>query len=375
MGDDVHVDVARLADHGRADARARQRRAEAPAAAHADDELRRVDGPGEVHERARDVVADDLVVRAAQRLDERALRGEGTGCGRAQAVLARDVHGEQLAARRARGDAGAAADEGLALRSAGEGDDDPLARLPGAVDAVLGAIRAQRAVDLVGEPEQGELAQGGEVAQAEVVRQRRIDPLGGVDDPGGETVAQRLRREVDDLDLVGAAHDGIRHGLALHDAGDLLDHVVERLDVLHVDGRDDVDAGIQDLGDVLPALLVARAGRVRVGELVDERDRGGPLEHGLEVHLAQLDAAMRHEVPRHDRKALDERGRRGAAVGLDDRDHDVFAVGEEVPALLEHLVGLADAGRGAEQHPQPPALHRSVLSSAARRARGSARAR
>ena len=136
-------------------------------------------------------------------------------------------------------------------------DDDPLARLPGAVDAVLGAVRAQRAVDLVGEPEQGELAQSGEVAQAEVVRQCRVDPLGGVDDAGRKAVAQRLRREVDDLDLVGAARDGIRHGLALRDPGDLLDHVVERFDVLHVDRRDDVDAGIQDLGDVLPALLVA----------------------------------------------------------------------------------------------------------------------
>jgi hypothetical protein len=52
----------------------------------------------------------------------------------------------------------------------------------------------------------------------------------------------------------------------------ICDDVVERLDVLDVDGGDDVDAGVQQLFDVLPPLLVAGAGCVGVGELVDERD-------------------------------------------------------------------------------------------------------
>ena len=64
----------------------------------ADDELGRVAAAGEVDEGLRDVVADDLVVGAAQLLDQGALHGEGFGIGFAQAVLARDVHGEQLAA-------------------------------------------------------------------------------------------------------------------------------------------------------------------------------------------------------------------------------------------------------------------------------------
>ncbi len=65
------------------------------------------------------------------------------------------------------------------------------------------------------------------------------------------------------------------------------------------------------------------------------------------------------------RKPLRLRGGRRAAVGLDDRDDDVAALAEEAPPLLEHRVGLADAGRGAEQHPQPPALHRVDHPSAA----------
>ena len=48
----------------------------------------------------------------------------------------------------------------------------------------------------------------------------------------------------------------------LLDAGDLLDDVVHRLEVLDVDGRDHVDPGVEQLLDVLPALLVARPGDV-----------------------------------------------------------------------------------------------------------------
>ena len=70
------------------------------------------------------------------------------------------------------------------------------------------------------------------------------------------------------------------------------------------------------------------------------------------------DGRARHDPGRPSR----QRRRRGAAVGLDDADHDVAAVVAQAPALFEHLVGLADAGRGAEQHPQPaPAVICRIL--------------
>ena len=50
---------------------------------------------------------------------------------------------------------------------------------------------------------------------------------------------------------------------------------------------------------------------------------------------------------------LDQRRGGGPAVGLDDRDDDVLAGVEQPSALLEHGEGLADAGRGAEHHPEP----------------------
>ena len=155
------------------------------------------------------------------------------------------------------------------------------------VDVVLLAVLLQRVVDPVGGPEQRQLAQRGEVADPEVVGEGGVDLLGRVDVAVGHPAAQRLGGHVDQLDLVGRADHRVGHRLALRHAGDLLDDVVDRLEVLDVDRGDDVDAGGEQLLDVLPALRVARAGHVGVGELVDQRDLGPAGEHGVDVHLGE----------------------------------------------------------------------------------------
>ena len=70
-------------------------------------------------------------------------------------------------------------------------------------------------LDPVGDPQQGQLAQGGEVAGPEVVAERGVDLLGRVDVAVGHAAAQRLGAHVDQLDLVGAPHHGVGHRLAL----------------------------------------------------------------------------------------------------------------------------------------------------------------
>ena len=132
----------------------------------------------------------------------------------------------------------------------------------------------QPVVDLVGQPQQGQLAQRRQVAGTEVVAQRRVDLVGGVDVAVRHSATERLGRHVDEFHLLGSPHDGIGHRLALRDAGDLLDDVVERLEMLHVDGADDVDSGGQQLFDVLPALLRAAARHVGVRQLVHEATSG-----------------------------------------------------------------------------------------------------
>ena len=104
----------------------------------------------------------------------------------------------------------------------------------------------------------------------EVVRQRGVDPLGGVDVAVGEPAPQRFRGDVDQFDLVGGAHHLVGHLLLLLDAGDLGDDVVEALQVLDVDRGDHGDAGVEQLLDVLPALGVLAARGVGVGQFVDQ---------------------------------------------------------------------------------------------------------
>ena len=72
----------------------------------------------------------------------------------------------------------------------------------------------------------------------EVVAEGGVDLVWSVDIAMRQPPAQRLRRHVDQLNLVRLPYDGIGHGFALPHAGDLVDNVVERFQVLHIHGRD-----------------------------------------------------------------------------------------------------------------------------------------
>ncbi len=354
MGDHVDVDVAGELDRGLADAApAGQRAADPAAAAGAEHQLGGVGRAGEVQQRNRDVVADDGVVTAAEALDELPLRGERARVGVGEAVGPGDVDGQQRAAAGAVRDPGGATDQCLPLGPAGQGDDDPLTGLPDLVDLVLRPVALQALVDASGQPEQRQLPQGGEVSDAEVVGERRVDLLGRVDVAVGHATAQALGGHVDQLDLVGPSDDLVGDGLALRHAGDLLDDVVERLQMLHVDGREDVDPGREQLLDVLPALGVAAARDVGVGEFVDDGDLGAPGDHRVHVHLGEPSTAVGTFGADDHLDALQLGLGVGAAVALDVADHQVLASAESAVRLVEHAVGLADSRSRAEEDLQP----------------------
>ena len=226
----------------------------------------------------------------------------------------------------------------------------------------VGAVPVELLVDLVGQPEQGQLAQGGEVADPEVVAERGVDLLRRVDVAVRHPAAQRLRGHVDQLDLVGRADDLVGHGLPLGDAGDLLDDVVERLQVLDVDRGQHGDAGVEQLLDVLPALGVAGAGHVGVRQLVDEGDLRAAGQDGVDVHLG--------EGRRRGRSAsggAPPPGRRACAAVCSRPWVSTKPTTTSVPrplravGLLEHREGLADAGGGAEVDAQLSACHSSIF--------------
>ena len=106
---------------------------------------------------------------------------------------------------------------------------------------------------------------------------------------------------------------------------------------------------VEDLLDVLIPLGVADAGDVGVGELVDEHDLRTAGEHGVEVHLLHELAVVLDLEAGDDLEAPDRLLGQLAAVGLDEADDDVLALGAAVVGLAEHREGLAAPGRGAEE--------------------------
>ncbi len=181
----------------------------------------------------------------------------------------------------------------------------------------------------------------------------------------GQPPQQRLWRQIDQLDPVGPPQHLIRYGLPLPHPRDPLDRVVQRCEVLDADGGDDVDPGVEDLGHVLPALGVARAGDVGVGQLVDQDDRGSARDDGTDVQLGERRPPVRQGPQGQDLQAVEEAGGGGTAVGLDEAHDDVLAPFAGAPRLAEHGVRLAHPGRDAQVDSQPPsgpASHSSRLS-------------
>ena len=97
---------------------------------------------------------------------------------------------------------------------------------------------------------------------------------------------------------------------------------------------------------------MAAAGRVGVGELVDQRDLRPAGQDGVEVHLLEPAALVLDAPARDDLEALEQRLGLLPAVGFDDADDDVVAVLHAGARGLQHLVGLADAGGGADEDAQ-----------------------
>ena len=218
---------------------------------------------------------DDVVGLAhdqmrAEHRGELAQRGEAArllvgGAGRAAAPTARRARRRAAAPSATRGGPAAARSARLDERQqplADRGRGADLGR-----DDALG-------VDLLGDLPQRHLAQRGEVLDPEEAVQRRLDARRRVDLAGAQPVEQRLGREVDQHDLVGA----LKHvsGTVSRTRTPLSSatQVVERLEVLDVERREHVDAGGEHVLDVLVALGVLEPGGVGVRELVDQADLG-----------------------------------------------------------------------------------------------------
>ena len=248
----------------------------------------------------------------------------------------------------------AVAHQARRARILADADQDALARGPGARDRVGLHMGEELFVDPLGGPAQRQLAQRGEIARREIMLERALGLSRDVDLAFLQPLDQIVGREVDQLDGVGAVEHRIRHGLAHPHMGDLRHHVVEAFDVLDVDGGIDVDAVGEQFLDVEVALGMAAARRIGVGEFVDQRDLRTPRDQRVEVHLLEDLVLVFEPLARQDFEPGQQRLGLGPPVGLDHADHDVGAGLQLGVRALQHLVGLADAGGGADEDLEPP---------------------
>src|SRR5262249_5949448 len=164
---------------------------------------------------------------------------------------------------------------------------------------------------------------------------------------------QIVGRDIDEFDGIGAIENRVRHRLAHAHMRDLRDHVVEALDVLDVDGGVNVDAVTEQLLDVEVALGMAAAGLIGVGELIDQDDLRAAGDDGVEVQLIERLSRVFKPLAGNDLEILEQGLRLLAPVGFDDADDDIVAVALARARLLQHFIGLADAGRGTDEDLEP----------------------
>ena len=92
-----------------------------------------------------------------------------------------------------------------------------------------------------------------------------------------------------------------------------------------------------------------------MGQLVHQQQARAAKQGSVEVELLQGLPAIGNLDARQDGEVADLRLGFRPAVRLDDAGQYVAALGGAAAGLEQHLPGLADAGRGAEEHLEPPA--------------------
>ncbi len=119
--------------------------------------------------------------------------------------------------------------------------------------------------------------------------------------------------------------------------------------MLDVECAIDVDTCVEQLLHILPALLVAAAGGVAVGQFVHHGDGWLARQQAVEVHLLQPLLTVHVDLARLDGEFVEQGQGLLTAVGLHHADQDVDPLLGLFPHRLQHGVGLAHAGGGPEK--------------------------
>ena len=226
-------------------------------------------------------------------------------------------------------------------------------RRPRTLDRLLAEIVDHLVVDAIGGAAQSQFAQSRQIAGREEILGRPTGGVGDIDLAFVQALDEFVGREIDQNDVGGLLQDEVGDSLAHGDAGDARHDVGEALEMLDVERRPDADARVEQLLHVLPALRMPAVRSVGVGELVDDDQLGLARQRRVQIKFLEGAAVVFDPASRQNFEPFDERARFGAAMRLDEPDDDIDALTLEAPRVLQHGVGLADAGRGAEKNLQP----------------------
>ena len=253
-----------------------------------------------------------------------------------------------------RGEARAGANHRLGVCIAADADEQAFRRRPGAFDRSLPKEVDHLIVDAFRGSTQGKFAQRREVARREEILRRASRGLGNIDLAILQSLQQFFRRDVDKDDVGGVLQDAIRHGLAHRDAGDARYDVGEAFKMLDIERRPDVDAGVEQLLDILPAFGMAAVWRVGVREFVDEDELRFSRQRRVYVEFLDDPTAIFAFAAWKRLKTVEERLRLRAPVSFRDAYDNIDALSLDRLRARQHRVGFADAGRGAEEHAKFP---------------------
>ena len=196
---------------------------------------------------------------------------------------------------------------------------------------------------VVGHEAQGQFAQGSEVGFAKEIGGGGGGTIGNVHFALLQSPEELGGRKVDQFQF-GGIEQAVRNGFADLGAGDLPHGVGPAVEVLDIDGCEDINAGIEQFFDILPAFGMARTRSIRVRQFVDQRQLGFARQNGVQVHFHERNAAMFEGSTGNCGQTLRQRVSLFASVGFNIADHDLGARGQFAAGGFEHGVGLSHPG-------------------------------
>ena len=205
-------------------------------------------------------------------------------------------------------------------------------------------------IDPVGGTAQRQLAQGDQVALAKEVLNSPLGLAADIDFPFIEPLAEIVRGQVDQHYVVGGVEKRIGDGFTDLHAGDAADDVVQALEVLDVNGGKHVDAGFQQLFDVLPAFRMTGAGRVAVRQLIDQDQRRAAGQGAVKVKLFNVAPAVGEAALGQGAEPLKHRRRLFTPVGFRHANQNIQPLGAQPLRFRQHRPGFPHPRAGAEKN-------------------------